>query len=542
MTAQQTSRRRSILVLAIALALLVTPALAQAAPAGIGDEYPLTYGWYQGNSTFYYNFTNPIPSPDGGATVTPAPIYVFFYGNDTPVPGQHNVVDVVPGDPGYSDLWQVHKVTVPDNYTPDSVRSYADIVTNGYTVTPVDVFVNCPIVPAGSTLQYSQQGLTQGWDDDSAVFYFDFGLNPVETAPIYVLFYGDDTPVPGQRNIIDDIPGDADYSAFWRVHKVTVPDDYVANDARSLDDITTAGYTITPTDILVNCPVVRTEESPEMFNLTTGWFRHGNVDYYSFNNPIPSAGDAPEGGPSVIPAPIYVLFYGSGTAVPGQHNIVDAVPGDPGYSDLWQVHKVTVPDDYVVDSVRSYAQIVDAGFPIDLLDVFVNCPVVPEGSSLADPSDAAYTQGWYRGQTVFYFDFGLNPTMTAPIYALFYGNGSPVPGQHNIVDTVPGLPSYSAFWQVHKVTVPDDYVADSATSLSDLQAAGYVIESTNILVNCPIVMQPTAVDVVQFNAEQAGGGANTAAAAAVGLAGLSLLLLAGVVLYRRRERTSSQTG
>ncbi|MEZ4770640.1 MAG: hypothetical protein R2844_19735 [Caldilineales bacterium] len=540
MSTKNAKRRDGILVLAIALALLVTPALAQAAPAGGGTEYALTYGWYQERSTFYYSFDNDVPSSDGGVTVTPAPIYVFFYGDDTPVPGQHNVVDVVPGDAGYSDLWQVHKVTVPDNYVADSVRSYADIVTNGYTVTPVDVFVNCPIVPDGSTLQYSQQGLTQGWDDNSAVYYFDFGMNPVETAPIYVLFYGDDTPVPDQRNIIDDIPGDADYSAFWRVHKVTVPDDYVANSARSLDDITTAGYTITPTSILVNCPVVRTEGAPEMFDLTSGWFRHGQVDYYSFANPIPNTESAPEGGPMVVPAPIYVLFYGDGTPVAGQHNIVDVVPGDPGYSDLWQVHKVTVPDAYVADTVRSYAQIVDAGYPIDVLDVFVNCPVVPEGSSLADPSDANYVQGWYRGQTVFYFDFGMNPTTTAPIYVLFYGDGTPVPGQHNIVDTVPGQPDYSAFWQVHQVTVPDDYVADSATSLSDLQAASYPITPTSILVNCPIVMQPTADDVAEFTAEQAGGGANAAAAA--GLAGAGLLLLAGMVLYRRRQHIGSQTG
>lgn len=527
MTRQHSTRRHSALILAVALAMLISPTLVQAAPTGGGAEYALTTGWYQARGTFYYSFDSAVPSADGGATVTPAPIYVFFYANDTVVPGQHNVVDVVPGDAGYSDLWQVHKVTVPDNYVADSVRSYADIVTNGYTVTAVEVYVNCPIVPAGSTLQYSQQGLTQGWNDNGAVWYFDFGLNPTATAPIYVLFYGDDTPVPGQRNIIDVKPGDAGYSAFWRVHKVTVPDDYVANTARSLDDITAAGYTVTPTDILVNCPVMRTEDAPEMFDLTSGWFRHGSVDYYSFSNPIPTT----EGGPSVVPAPIYVLFYGDGTAVAGQHNTIDVVPADPGYSDLWQVHKVTVPDDYMVDSVRSYAQIADAGYPIEVLSVFVNCPIVPEGSSLADPSDAPYTQGWYRGQTVFYYDFGLNPAATAPIYALFYGDGTPVPGQHNIVDTVPGMMGYSAFWQVHKVTVPDDYVADSATSLGDLQAASFPITPTSILVNCPIVMQPTAVDVVQFSAGETGG---SNAATAVGLAGLSLLVLAGIVLRMRR--------
>jgi len=318
-----------------------------------------------------------------------------------------------------------------------------------------------------------------------------------------------------------------DYSAFWQVHKVTVPDDYVANSARSLDDITMAGYPVTTTDILVNCPVVRTEGEAQSFDLTDGWYRHGSVEYYSFSNPIPTT----EGNPVVTPAPIYVLFYGDGTAVPGQHNIIEVVPSDPGYSDLWQVHKVTVPDSYMADDVRSYAQIVDEGYPIDVLDVFVNCPVVPEGSSLADPSDASYTQGWYRGQTVFYYDFGMNPTETAPIYVLFFGDGTPVPGQHNIVDTVPGEPDYSAFWQVHMVTVPDDYVANSATSLGDLMDAGYPIAPTTTLVNCPIVMQPTAVDLVQFQAQDSGSSQATLAAAG---AALGLLLLAGIMLRLRR--------
>ncbi|MCB0250597.1 MAG: hypothetical protein KDI07_18625, partial [Anaerolineae bacterium] len=98
--------------------------------------------------------------------------------------------------------------------------------------------------------------------------------------------------------------------------------------------------------------------------------------------------------------------------------------------------------------------------------------------------------------------------------------------------TVPGQMNYSAFWQVHKVTVPDDYVADSATSLSDLQAASYPITPTNILVNCPIVMQPTAVNVVQFTADQAAGSPSTGLV--VGLAGLGLLLLAGIALRLRR--------
>jgi hypothetical protein len=445
--------------------------------------------------------------------------------NGNPVAGQFNIVDVVPGDVGYSDLWQVHMVTVPNDYVANTAKSYQDLVDASYPISPTMIFVNCPIVPADSTLQYSEQGLTQGWDDGGAVYYFDFGLNPVETAPIYVFFYGDDTMVPGQRNVIDTIPGDADYSAFWRVHKVTVPDDYVANSAASLADIQTAGFTITPTSILVNCPVVRTEAPAQLFNKTDGWYQDSSISYYSFSNPVPS----PDGGASVTPAPIYVLFFGDGTPVSGQRNIIDVVPDDSGYSDLWQVHMVTVPDDYVANTIRSYAQIADGGYAVTPLDVFVNCPVVPEGSSLAG-GEIDPTAGWYQGQDVFYFDFGMNPEETAPIYVLFYGDGTPVAGQNNIIDTIPGNADYTAFWQVHMVTVPDDYVPNSVTSLAGLVSAAYPIQATDIVVNCPVLLEPTDVSLTGLGGESGGTPLMTLA---VLLSGVALATV--FMTIRRRE-------
>ena len=47
--------------------------------------------------------------------------------------------------------------------------------------------------------------------------------------------------------------------------------------------------------------------------------------------------------------------------VAGQLNIVDVVPGEMGYNDFWRVNKVTVPSDYVANSVGSLQAIKDAG-------------------------------------------------------------------------------------------------------------------------------------------------------------------------------------
>lgn len=233
-------------------------------------NYELVQGWYQGRQTFYYDFGANTPLATDGQGVQAAPIYVLVTGfdadgNPQAVEGQHNIVDVVPGDTGYSDLWQVTFVTVPADYTANSITSAAELMAMGYKQTTTDTYVNCPIVPAGSTLAEGGD-LVQGWYKGQAVFYFDFGLNPPAVAPIYVLVTGFDANgnpqvVGGQANIIDVIPGDDGYSAFWNVNFVTVPADYTANSITSATELMAMGYAVTTTDVVVNCPVVRTDEA-----------------------------------------------------------------------------------------------------------------------------------------------------------------------------------------------------------------------------------------------------------------------------------------
>src|SRR5213075_1587084 len=107
------------------------------------------------------------------------------------------------------------------------------------------------------------------------------------------------------------------------------------------------------------------------------------------------------------PAPIYVLFRAGETApVAGQLNIVDVVPGVPGYNDFWQVQKVTVPAGYVANTVTSRAEITAAAFPVEATAMLVNCPVVPDGSTATlrlGGGSAALMSGWYQGKIVKYF-------------------------------------------------------------------------------------------------------------------------------------------
>lgn len=251
--------------LVASVVLGATPALFGFQANAQAEEKTLVSGWFQNRAVEYYDFgTNtPLAAND---TVPTQPLWVFIHGinaDGTPdfVGGQHNIVDVVPGEPGYSDLWQVVMVTVPDDYVPDSIRSAQDVSESGYEQRTTDMLVNCPIVPEGTTLEGGEP-LVQGWNDGEEVFYPDFGENPATVEPIWVFIHdmnADGTPdfVEGQNNIIDTVPGQAGYTAFWQVNMVTVPDGYEPNSIRSAADVRAAGFEITETEMVVNCPVTQ---------------------------------------------------------------------------------------------------------------------------------------------------------------------------------------------------------------------------------------------------------------------------------------------
>jgi hypothetical protein len=217
-----------------------------------------------------------------------------------------------------------------------------------------------------------------GWYKNGDLTYLDYGLSTNVSEPILVFFQAADpnTAVVGQRNIIDTIPGQPGYSDFWRVHKVLVPTSYVANTIRSFEQAVASGYTIQATDTIVNCPVVNPNATTPGTSATktTGWYRGRDVFYFDHGPGSPGLGFI------VQSAPLYAFFYSNGTSVPGQRNVVDVKPGDPGYSDLWHVTKVVVQDAYVVNSLRSASDIMTAAtsnqVSLQPTNMFVNCPVV----------------------------------------------------------------------------------------------------------------------------------------------------------------------
>jgi hypothetical protein len=104
-----------------------------------------------------------------------------------------------------------------------------------------------------------------------------------------------------------------------------------------------------------------------------------------------------------------------------------------------------------------------------------------------------------KGEAVLYYHLDVQSTTPAPVYILYReGEDKPVPGQLDIIDTVPGEKGYNDFRQVWKVWVPKDYVANTITDAATLLRAGYKTEKTDKLLNMTVVPDKSRARV-RFN-------------------------------------------
>jgi len=239
-------------------------------------------------------------------------------------------------------------------------------------------------------IDFDERFLTTGFGPDSeTVRYYDFDVQPTDPAPIYAFFHGNGEPVEDQLNVVDVVPGDEGYNDFWHVHAVTVPDDYEANAVTDVEGLMAADYEVEATGTIKNCPIVpdgstastRHDDDESPTELVEGWYDSEVVYYFLFEEePLgEQSGDVPT-------SPIYVTFEvnpgedgggppsGFATEADGDrtHNVVATVPGDTGYSPLWDVN---IYDNAEFGDVSDLESALEA----DILEssaAQVNCPVV----------------------------------------------------------------------------------------------------------------------------------------------------------------------
>ena len=211
---------------------------------------------------------------------------------------------------------------------------------------------------------------------------------------------------------------------------------------------------------------------------------------------------------TTTPAPVYVLYReGEDKPVAGQLDIIDTLPGEKGYNDFRQVWKVTVPKDYVANTIVDAGALRGAGYKIEQTPALRNMPVVPDKSTAKarlKGESPALQRAWYQGQVAKFFSFDEAPLAAAgsnvplsPIYVTFnvnpgQPNGGPgsgfytepnSPQTHNVPFTLPGDAGYSPLWLVSVYDNADfPSVTDRATALK-----AKVLGPGVATVNCPIV-------------------------------------------------------
>jgi alcohol dehydrogenase (cytochrome c) len=209
-----------------------------------------------------------------------------------------------------------------------------------------------------------------------------------------------------------------------------------------------------------------------------------------------------------VPAPVYVLYReGENKPIAGQLDIIDTLPGEKGYNDFRQVWKVTVPKDYVANTLTDAGTLRDAGYQMQQTDTLRNMPVVSDKSKASmrlKGESARLHRAWYRSEIAKFFSFDEAPLAAAggnvplsPIYVTFNinpgePNGGPGSGfrtepnseqTHNVPFTLPGDTGYSPLWLVAVYDNADfPSVRNQATALK-----AKVLGPGVATVNCPII-------------------------------------------------------
>jgi hypothetical protein len=164
---------------------------------GVDALVPIVNGFADGVSRSYWDF--------GPAPAFSAPIFVLFRRDGTnlvrvPHPP---LVEVAPGDPGYSPYWAVFQVIVTDDYRDEVIPSVAAIdeaVRRGLVEPPVyhvGEAVNCPVV-ADDVMLERPGGMSPVGPPSVAhyrgvrIHYFDVGHMPID----------DDTVIPEVRRYV----------------------------------------------------------------------------------------------------------------------------------------------------------------------------------------------------------------------------------------------------------------------------------------------------------------------------------------------------
>jgi hypothetical protein len=216
----------------------------------------------------------------------------------------------------------------------------------------------------------AKQPVVSGFFQGRTITYYDFGpikLKPGnKLAPLWSVTNG----AAGQHNIVNTVPGQADYSPLWQINAVTFKTGTTPHILKSKADVNAAvkagEVTVKSATTVVNCPVLGFGQKK------VAGYSNGHLIHYLDLGPVKVA-------PGNAVAPLYIVTNPVGAQ---QHNIAqeNIAPGQTKYPALWGIIKVTFKAGVKPHLITSYAQITKAQsagqVTIAKTTLVVNCPVV----------------------------------------------------------------------------------------------------------------------------------------------------------------------
>lgn len=195
--------------------------------------------------------------------------YDFFFSDGSPVIGQNPVFNLAESIGQSSPFRRVIRVTVPDGYRANTIRSAEDLLASRFRTEDLQQVQNNPVLSQTAAVP---EGLLQGeaWSQNQKVNYLELGDVPY-SAPrnqlgfgvVYFLLNHDRSPLPSRpQPIFDSAPGDLLYSPIRQVFRVLAVDpvnsllDDPARQIRSQEDLLNA----------INRGVFQLEETQDFFN------------------------------------------------------------------------------------------------------------------------------------------------------------------------------------------------------------------------------------------------------------------------------------
>src|SRR5438132_1815066 len=218
-------------------------------------------------------------------------------------------------------------------------------------------------------------------------------------------------------------------------------------------------------------------------------------------------------------ADLYVLFDATTGLRIAQPPILEAVPKNaagPGvevddltarvFSPIWEMHAVTVDSSYdpTDPATRLDSEAKLLASPLMRANVqtniFLNCPVVPVGSTI-DPGSSPVEEALWEGHLVNIvpYDIEDGPFNPQILFKFEDSAGNVLGAPHLVASRAPGKPFYSSIWEVWTVHVSDGFDVTTIRSAADVKSSGFPIPSSGIRLDCPAV----AVDGVPIPPEDA---------------------------------------